>query len=145
MPYSSEAGAFLAGLLLGEGSIIFSESKRPYTQGRNGKKYPAHRKYMYCHVTIVNTEMEILEKAQFMAGTGNIRYNRGRCFMWSITNRKDIVEFLEAVFPYLVGIKKRKAEVLLEYCRSRQKSGYFYTPYERGLLGLFRGLSSVPV
>ena len=48
-------------------------------------------------------------------GTRPSRPNSKPLYQWSITNRSDLIEFLNGIMPYLKN-KKDRAEHLLDYC-----------------------------
>ena len=130
MPYPNltefEVG-FLVGLFEGEGSIIISKTKRKYTRGRNGKKYPSSRSYIMNHITITNSNLELLQYTQGLI-QGKIRdhmmgnKNHKRTYILSLTKQEEILWFLNKLFPYLIE-KKNKAKLMIDWCEARIENG----------------------
>lgn len=77
-------------------------------------------------ICLVNTNIEVLEKIKEFVGAGKIYYQLGKRENHSttgrllFTNQKDVIKFLSKIEKNLI-IKKKQAELMLEYCKSRQK------------------------
>lgn len=110
--------AWLAGIWDGEGSIaLFTHTERNGTQ----KICPT--------VCVVNTDIAIINKARKILEEIGCNFvlqeyrpkNSRHSTRWVLTTRNQnyIVLFLEAVMPYLVSIKRQKAEILLDYTKRR--------------------------
>lgn len=131
--------AYWAGLLDGEGSIGL------YTHNQPPRKPEEHSVYRlgYCWNSYVRIYLgkgkEVLEEIA-RTYNGRMKARKQNVFgkaekttkmIWSVEfdSCKKIKPFLTDITPYL-KIKKRQAELLLEYCRLR---GGVYTPVENDL------------
>jgi len=102
---------YLAGILDGEGCIRITEiydKKRDY--------------YGYgCRIHITNTNLKVLEFIKNYTELGKIHLEKQSKFeqykavyVWYISHRKDIKEFLNIIIEHLI-IKKEKANLMLEF------------------------------
>lgn len=110
--------AWLAGIWDGEGSIAFFSHKE---KTGNTKLKPM--------VNVINTDFTIINKVRKLLEElgcnfsfqerhpNNVKHNIAWVLLSS--NQKYIIIFLTAIYPYLVSIKKQKAEVLIDYCSRR--------------------------
>lgn len=107
--------AWLAGILDGEGSI-----------GR----YTTKQNSQIIGIVIVNTDLDILAKVEEIYRDLNVFYNRysrlkyqhekayqsrKECFEIVVRRRDDAELLLSLVIPHLVGIKKQRAQEVLDY------------------------------
>lgn len=110
--------AYLAGIVDGEGTITFSR----ITTRRNGHIY-----FNYSpHLSISNTDLEMIMSLRRRFGGGVVRVTPPRNKLWKRGNylyfrREEMLALLPKVIPYLTS-KKRKAELMLEYMRTRTES-----------------------
>ena len=113
MKLTSEERAYLAGFWDGEGS---------FTLARKKKKEWYY--YQPC-VQVGLTHKPTLERISEMTGKGFIfdlhkpHQNHKQAYKLQITGMENILEFIEAVEPYLIT-KKAVALILKEYCVSRK-------------------------
>jgi len=109
--------AYLAGILDGEGTITISRQ----TDRRKGRVYHCYSP----HITISNTVRLMLDSIKNRFGGKIVEVNRrveghqkpGYILYF---RKGEMLALLPKVIPYLT-IKKRKAELLLEYMLSRPK------------------------
>jgi hypothetical protein len=119
-PLSEFELGYIVGLFEGEGSIIFTASKRK----NNPRKFEA-----YIHLTITNTNIKLLENTKKILGFGNIRLHfKGdekwkRSYTYSITSKEKIRLFLEKVSPFLIE-KSDKCKAALKWLEMRKESNY---------------------
>lgn len=110
--------AWLAGIVDGEGCIsLFTNQERDGST----KLKPV--------VNFVNTDMGIVNKALSILEQGNVtpyivkRVHKNTkhrdCIEVKTTSQIQIKKWLELVLPYLFGIKKQKAEILLRFINRR--------------------------
>lgn len=96
--------AYIAGLFDGEGHI----SLVPVVYGR-----------MALRVGITNTDVGVIQWLKGFGGQARDKDNDGRdrtCYVWQITARRESVELLTALLPYL-RIKRGKAVLALQLMR----------------------------
>ena len=94
---------YVAGLFDGEGN--------PYVVQKTPKECPR------IHITITNTNKEVLEIIQKTLGYGKVkersqpknRINWSKCYCFRICNREDAKDFLRKILPFLI-IKKADCE-----------------------------------
>lgn len=106
MIISSEAAAYLAGLIEGEGWFGEARTKR------NGKVYTYHR------INVKMTDHDVLVGAQAMSGgMGQVcgPYQRPdpkhkEYWHWNIGNRRQLEELVTAMWPYLG--QRRRAKIV---------------------------------
>lgn len=108
---------WLVGLFEGEGSISWTHSIRKERK----------RNYFSVHITIVNTNLELIERILDVVGTGKITpipkqkdYHK-QAYMWRLHRQDDVLWFLEETYPYLIE-KKAVAEPVIKFLRSRTAS-----------------------
>jgi len=114
---------WIAGFIDGEGYIGVQEYK-------TRRKHPSFK----CAIQISNTDEVMILKAQrIFQKIGVNPYLR--VYQYGLNNRPKsktvwilvvgkmhkIVQVLESVNPYLTGMKKERADLILEYCQSRLK------------------------
>lgn len=111
--------AYIAGLIDGEGSIGLVKHKE--------KKCP--RGWYYDpYVSISNTSEKLMKYIKEVTGIGFYRKKQFKNFNkkwkvpleWRVCARKEIINLLEQVLPYLI-IKKKHAILLLEYLKIREQ------------------------
>ncbi len=109
--------AFLAGIIDGEGTISIH---------RNAARKKG-RVYVSCQpqLTISNTDLPMLESLQVRVGGHIVKVRAPAKKHWKqgyllCFRRGEIVVLLPRVIPYLIA-KRRKAELLLEYMKTRTK------------------------
>lgn len=128
-----DASIYLAAMIQGEGSVMCYVN---YGGGRNRNSFSvAARVVIYNGDLAVVNELQryckILEAGEYRYGRDPIHggYQRIHVATIMISGYKRLARFLPHVIPYLVGIKKTKAEMLLKLSASRaQKSAR--DPYE---------------
>lgn len=92
--------AWAAGLFEGEGCIVFNKVK-------------ACRR-----LTLVSTDLDVLEKFQRAVGAGNIRSrrvygNRKPCWIWGVSRWPDVERTLKVFLPYFGRRRAAKARLVL--------------------------------
>jgi DNA-binding CsgD family transcriptional regulator len=125
---------YIAGLLDGEGTVTINETK--VRMGKKRERYLSLRPL----IKIANTDREVLEWVARQVGgfrfaTRNGRESKhGKRLVYDIVlkKQKDILVFLEMLLPYLI-IKRRQAELVVEFCRSRLAKPN-HAPYDEGEL-----------
>ena len=87
------------------------------------------------HITIGNTDIELLKKFRDITGCGHIyTYNTGKTYKsnwrvqaaWQINNTFEVLEFLQEIYGFLPA-KQPQANLLMEFCRirlDRKQKGY---------------------
>lgn len=108
---------YIAGFVDGEGTI--GMSKYVAVNGKIG---------LATHLTIANTNREVLEwlksktrlKREFRTYRSH-KINRKSVHAININRMGDVLAFLTAILPYLI-VKKKQAELMVEYCRGRLSS-----------------------
>jgi hypothetical protein len=111
--------AYLAALIDGEGTVTLSH---------------IHAGQMrYLVVSVCNNERQIIEWVQTVTGVGHITgkrsysVNHGENFTWRVASRRAL-NLLEIISPYMLGYKRRRAELALsEYIAVTPRNGR-YTP-----------------
>lgn len=96
-----------AGLFEGEGCFSMRWSAKKGSN--NGKRYPA--------LIIVSTDVDVLEKFQSVVNLGRI-YKRNKAdklskknlYTWQVGSRKEVVEVIEKLWPFLSN--RRKESIL---------------------------------
>jgi len=100
--------AYIAGFLDGEGSFGIQKSGYPF-------------------VIVANSDKSVINWISEKVGYGtkwyvnDARGNRKPMYSFRIQTYADIIEFIEAIIPYL-KVKKQQAQLLKEYCELRLKS-----------------------
>ncbi|MEK9208188.1 MAG: hypothetical protein AAB922_06900 [Patescibacteria group bacterium] len=111
--------SWLAGFIDGEGYIGIVRAKKRATRQRSDS-------LLYQPwIIITSTDIKVLEDIQLVVRTqkrASLRPTEGRKIGYQIKINKfdDVVDFLEAVRPYL-RVKQKQAELLVKYCRLRKK------------------------
>ena len=108
-------GQILAWTIAWEGSIMLTRIQ--------AKKQITPR---YCVVVAVsNTKKHLLDKLQEIAQCGHVQKGRKRRketysqdWIWVVTKREDLKEFLSLILPYLPA-KKEQAEIALQFVTRR--------------------------
>jgi len=116
MPYKAEELAYIAGLVDGEGYIGLvkvTETRRIF-------------RTTYCYLPTIRISMCDREGIDFIDRLfkGNIWFHQKQKgwrdqWEWSAKGKKRVAEILKAILPYL-KIKKRQAEVLIEFVNERE-------------------------
>jgi hypothetical protein len=107
---------YIAGLLDGEGVVSIVSVRRRDGENQHWKPY----------VGITNTCKDALEFVVKQIGGFRFSTNKGVMCSHSkkpvyriiLVKHKDVLEFLEMIMPYLI-IKKKQAELVTEFCKSR--------------------------
>jgi hypothetical protein len=99
--------SYVAGFIDGEGTITFARGK---TGAGNYKLQP--------RLLIGQKKPEVLYMIQELAGEGLMLQQKAGLFVYQNEGVKKLPAMLENLLPYLI-IKKRQAEVLLDYCKCR--------------------------
>lgn len=109
---------YIAGIMDGEGS--FGLHKHKNKRCKRGWYYQSL-------VCMVNTDKKIM---QWMSSIINVNHKcvsrrKGKmkptwspCYVWYLGRIPEIIQFIEMILPFL-KIKKKRAELLLEYCKIR--------------------------
>jgi hypothetical protein len=124
--------AYLAGLIDGEGSFGITKHKANTTR----------EFYFYPYISISNTnEVALRFVKEKLGDIGNLHCVTTKkrkminywkpAFQFCIGKRKQILEIIPKILPYLI-IKKEHALILLEFCRQREKKGRIFTHTEKG-------------
>jgi hypothetical protein len=117
--------AYIAGLMDADGAFMLTRHKRK-TQRGNYPHTVENWSWSYMpsvKVHQVEPEAVFFLKNEMKLGTLSLngarpnRPNSRPIYQWGIRNRKEILEFLKSVIPYL-KIKKNRAEFLLNYCKT---------------------------
>jgi hypothetical protein len=121
---SATQAAYIAGIFDGEGTITINRTKQE--QYHNWSYTPN------CFVT--NTNEELLHWLRNSTRVGRIsesdRYrkeNHKRAYRWKLYT-KEVRQLLEAIQPFLV-IKKRQAEIILEFLPTMRYNANQFHPY----------------
>lgn len=135
---------YIAGLFDGEGTIGLYKKKDNKIKNRSY--------YYHTLVCLVNTNREVME---WMAKKleinhhcvsrrkGKMKKTWSKCYVWFLGGLKDIIYFLSIVIPYL-RIKRKQAELLLEYCLIRYKQprkNFTYTSRQHQIYKLIKNLN----
>lgn len=111
--------AYLAALIDGEGTVTLS------------RIHVGQMRYLV--VSVCNNERPIIEWVQNVTGIGHITgkrtysINHGENFTWRIASRRALC-LLETITPFMLGYKRRRAELALaEYIAVTPRNGR-YTP-----------------
>jgi len=111
--------AWAAGFLEGEGSIGIYEAR---DRGKNAS-------WMDPHIEAYNTELPLLQHLQKIlggkiylkakAGSNYGSHHRYKdYYRWGV-HRREALRVAKLILPYLNGVKKKKAEEIIEYYRNR--------------------------
>lgn len=109
-----EIAAYAAGILDGEGSVSIAKDnnlRKTFSLG-NAIYYP--------HITVTNTNLEVLEWFCELFGGAVIVHtkegieNRKQSWRWEIRKASVVESFIRVVFPYLI-IKRKQATILLNF------------------------------
>jgi len=129
---------YIAGLLDGEGSITVQRSTY-------SKRFPSSTKDFYVNpqLAIVNSDLTVLKDIQKVLG-GRIYSRRKQrphhTLYWSKT--EEILTVLSKLYPYL-RIKRKQAELLMEFCLKKIRHGRVKEPYPPEVLELDRAIASL--
>jgi|SRR3989344_7422246 len=110
--------AWLAGFIDGEGYIgIVRSRKRKTRQSSDTWRY-------HPWVIVTSTDVKVLEDIQLVVSTqkrASLSRTAGQkaAYQIKITKFNDLVQFLEAVLPYL-RLKQKQAKLLIEFCKYRE-------------------------
>ena len=129
--------SYIAGVMDSDGCFMITRHKRKTTRKNHPHKvnkwawtYLAAVKICQVDIEAIDLIMKTLNLGTLtISGVRPSRPNSQPIYQWGIRNRIDLPIFLELVIPYL-RIKKKRAQFLLEYCRTAKylggkKSGYF--------------------
>lgn len=129
--------SYIAGVMDSDGCFMISRHKRktkrknyPHKVDQWSWTYLAAVKLSQIEPEAIDFIMDILGLGTVsICGTRPSRPNSMPLYQWGIRNRVDLPVFLEMIIPYL-RIKKKRAQFLLEYCRTAKylggkKAGYF--------------------
>lgn len=106
--------AYSAGLVDGDGSIFLSYYQYPALSVKRG----IHSQ-ISCAVSCRSANEEYAEEVAELLGR-NVTRVEENYFEVGISRQADILQFLEAIYPYL-RLKRKQAEIMMEYCRERLK------------------------
>lgn len=142
---TKEEIGWLAGIIDGEGTV--------------GMYYQNKKKYHTINpsIEIVNTDPSILNKIMFIlvrldctpyiqTKKHNVKLNPNWKLSYNLKIQKQIKlrRLIPIILPYLTGIKKYKADLILQFLLSRMNKGKpsnkDYTEYEHKLIDEFRNL-----
>lgn len=114
---SLEDAALAAGMINADGSIGWYESKR-----ENRKS----QRTMYA--AFYNTEKVMVDWFDERIPRGSVRdedlakemkkygiSSRKHCYRWTLRDKPTLCLFLEQIYPYLLGVKKERARLILEH------------------------------
>src|SRR3990167_3183108 len=124
---SKKTAAYLAGFIDGEGTLTITTGT---VKGST---------FYRPHLVISSTNREIIEwfKNSFGGWTrGGLNINNenwNELFRWTLHRENLLVPFLEKVKPYL-KIKKRHAEILLQFVKLFDKKDYSYERRQNGTI-----------
>jgi hypothetical protein len=106
--------SYLAGIIDGEGTIRIGFSNKD-SRGNPTKFY-------YASISVGMTDYKVIKLLADTFGS-NVREERvlGRKLMyrWGTSGNKIVPKILEKIIPYLI-VKKRQAELVMEFCRTFQ-------------------------
>jgi hypothetical protein len=105
--------AYLAGLIDGDGSIILSFHQYSHSKGKG-----IHSQ-ISCAISARSANREYTKEVMRMMG-GKITEPEKNFYEVIISRQADILQFVEALFPYF-RLKKKQAELMIEFCRDRLK------------------------
>lgn len=104
--------AYLAGFIEGDGCLGLHKGTRGLSTA----------------LIVVQKEREILDYFQSLTGVGNVSKRQlsrvsgyggtGTSYDWRVRSGRDLKEVLPKVIPYLFSSKKRKARLVLRYCKT---------------------------
>lgn len=123
----AELGWF-AGLLEGEGCITFFEQRR----SRGGKDIICGLQISNCDLLIINKLTEILKQnnlSWYVREKKVYKSNHSQSFYIECRQQEMIKKSLDLFTPYMYGLKKAKAQLVLDYLNKRierSKSGGKY-------------------
>lgn len=129
--------AYTAGVMDSDGCFMITRHKRK-TQRKNYPHMVDGWAWTYlAAVKVCQVDPEAIDLMHAGLGFGTVTYygtrksrpNSRPIYQWGIRNRIELPVFLEKVIPYL-RIKKKRAQFLLEYCKTAKflggkKAGYF--------------------
>jgi hypothetical protein len=125
--------SWLGGIIDGEGCISFKRN--------TGKCWKKKERPSYPMISVANTDLIMIEKIIQILEKHEIAYYRedrkGKAknndsVAICIKGLKRTKRFLDLIIPFLVS-KRKRAELLLEFCQLRQHNHKAYTPYEKQL------------
>lgn len=122
---SDEDYAYLAGIIDGEGSIIIRTVYHNKTSV-----------YLVPSLIISNTDMNLMNyiRERFPLKTRSLTKDKRKhkiVYQAVITCKKTLKPFLEKIYPFLI-VKKKQAELLLNFMESRGDKWNTLPPKERG-------------
>ena len=106
--------AYIAGLVDGDGSIFLSYYQYPVASNRRG----IHSQ-ISCAVSCRSANEEYAKDVAELLGK-NVTRVEENYFEVGISRQADILQFLEAIYPYL-RLKRKQAEIMMEFCKERLK------------------------
>ena len=101
---------YIAGLFDGEGGIYITQ--------KIDKRFSKGILVRNIRCQVANTHKGVLINLQKIFG-GTIRLkNHKRGFTWEIAGQKNVLDFLNKIYPYLI-IKKEQVKLAIQYLKSR--------------------------
>lgn len=119
--------SYLAGLFDGEGS--FCICRQPSTKSKDGHE----NIYLHPLVRIGMTNKDVVKMIHETFKVGKF-YNEGvrkdrpsykYMYRWNVGSRKECIEVIEKLLPYL-KVKKRQAELVLKFCKEWKDANIRY-------------------
>jgi hypothetical protein len=113
--------AYIAGLFDGEGCV---SSSLVWVEGKY-EKYPR----IQVQLSITNQDIKCLEFVQEEFG-GAIRDKadkKSRCYVWSLTGKRPMKDFLVSLYPYFIT-KKEQAKEALDFIETLRDQNLGCTP-----------------
>ena len=117
---------FIIGLIDGEGTITINDKIRKQRfVWKNKPKNKKDYRQLIPHVSVCNTNLEIIEKVKETINCGYITVNKARPehnqkehYRFHLENLSDIEQLLNQISEKLI-VKRKQAKILLEFCRLR--------------------------
>ena|SRR3990167_2523556 len=139
--FTCEDAAYTAGIIDGEGTILF---KRYLVKRPNRRSYLT----LTAHIDVAMTDKPVLQWLHGVWGGYLIEEKRTKrashhkqVWRWSLAKNADLLNLLEAIIPYL-KVKCQKACLMREFCHSRNgvshrpKAQQAYSARERTIAGV---------
>lgn len=114
---------FIVGLIEGEGTItLYAHAFKQKQRVKNGKTYQYPAFTIHPKIIIANTNKELIFKAYKILGSGAVyeRARKGRkpLYLLDVHGISTVFKILAEIKNDLIG-KKKQAELVLEFCKSR--------------------------
>lgn len=105
------------------------------------------------HLQISNTEYELIERCMYFCESIGAPYhistqipkkpNRKIAWVIVVAGQQRVMKILPLIAPYLQGIKREKANLVMDYCKSREtrKKGAGYTDKEKSIINTLYDLN----